>query len=597
MKALWPADLAARLRTAARPHRRPRHNPFSLGALYTVISIVVVLAAIFAGPVIVGKHADFLACTGLSAWLWTLSSLAFASALTNHLRNLPQFPDALLMAPVAPEFLSQRALSFIRVNIAKTLAISAVAALGLTAIYGAAAPHRHASWNWWLSLPAAAGLWLHLTFLAAALPYLRPWILRIGRRLPSRLIAALVAAATIATIGMVLIPLFIDTPGGRRWIVPLGSFLHHTIPAAGFLSWPTHPHQPPLWSFLATALLAAASLPTLRKFTAALQSPPAISGWNDSLWSPDDPEDEWWDDEEPDDAPAPVSDPAPDPTSPALTTALTAARLRTLIGNLAPQSPDLFLCHDPAAFATHDAFRRSFDRKTARWTLLPVAFLILIGNPATEFVAWLWLGINLWEFMPEATLHHHLRHQWLDPLPQQWLPISPRPAWLSFSRASAIAAAHGLFLALKLCAATLAFSLAASLLTSFWPWATPRNSWYLPASWRCALATALIPAAKPAFLWFTAPARFSKALTPPASLTPPSRWFSRLPALTTTLAALAFAIFALATALSPLATTPPKNFHPARFTLHLATLLTTALALRSLTLHLTFKIWSKARRL
>ena len=349
-----------------------------------------------------------------------------------------------------------------------------------------------------------------------------------------------------------------------------------------------------------------------------------------------------------------------------LTTALAAARLRTLIGNLAPQSPDLFLCHDPTAFDTHDAFQRSFDRKTARWTLLPVAFLILVGHPATEFIAWLWLGINLWEFMPEATLHRHLRHQWLDPLPQQWLPISPRPAWLSFSRASATAAGRGLLLGLKLCAATLAFSLAASLLTSFWPWATPRNSWYIPASWRCALATALIPAAKPAFLWLTAPARFSKALTPPASLTPPSRWFSRLPALTTTLAALAFAIFALATALAPLvwsallmvsyergifseskaqggresgfatdeqhrnrekdpllsptterlnlpsspqnqkmpsvrraalAAKLPQNFHPARFTIHLATLLTLALALRSLTLHLTFKIWSKARRL
>jgi hypothetical protein len=497
------------------------------------------------------------------------------------------------MAPVAPEFLSQRALSFIRTNTAKTLAISAVAALGLTAIYGTAAPHRHASWNWWLFLPAAAGLWLHLALLAAALPYLRPWILRIGRRLPSRLIAALISAATIATIAMVLIPLFIDTKGGRRWIVPLGSFLHHTIPAAGFLSWPTHPHQPPLWSFLTTTLLAAASLPTLRKFTAALQSPPPISGWNDSLWSPDDPEDEWWEDEEPDGAPAPPSNPTPDPASLTLTTALAAARLRTLIGNLAPQSPDLFLCHDPAAFATHDAFQRSFDRKTARWTLLPVAFLILFGHPATEFIAWLWLGIHLWEFMPEATLHRHLRHQWLDPLPQQWLPISPRPAWRSFSRACATAAGRGLLLGLKLCAATLAFSLAASLLTSFWPWATPRNSWYLPASWRCALATALIPAAKPAFLWLTAPARFTKALTPPASLTPPSRWFSRLPALTTTLAALAFAIFALATALSPLA----RNFHPAHFILALATLLTLALALRFLTLHLTFKIWSKARRL
>ena len=595
MKALWPADLAARLRTAARPHRRPRHNPLSFGALYTAISIVVVLASVFAGPVIVGKHADFLACTGLSAWLWTLSSLALASALTNHLTNLPQFPDALLMAPVAPEFLSQRALSFIRINIAKTLAISAVAALGLTAIYGAFTPHRHASWNWWLFLPAAAGLWLHLTFLAAALPYLRPWILRIGRRLPMRLTVALAAAATVATIGMVLIPLFIDSPGGRRWIVPLGSFLHQTLPAAGFLSWPTHPHQPPLWSLLATALLAAASLPTLRKLITTLRTPPTISGWNDSLWSPDEPEDEWWDDEEPDDEEpaAPATDPSPDPVPVAQSPALIAARLRTLIGNLAPQSPDLFLCHDPAAFATHDAFQRSFDRKTARWTLLPVAFLILFGHPATEFIAWLWLGIHLWEFMPEATLHRHLRHQWLDPLPQQWLPISPRPAWRSFSRACATAAGRGLLLGLKLCAATLAFSLAASLLTSFWPWATPRNSWYLPASWRCALATALIPAAKPAFLWLTAPARFTKALTPPASLTPPSRWFSRLPALTTTLAALAFAIFALATALSPLA----RNFHPAHFILALATLLTLALALRSLTLHLTFKIWSKARRL
>ena len=669
MKALWPAELAARLRSAARPHRRPRHNPLSVGALYTIGSIVVVLASLFAGPVIVGKHADFIACTGLSAWLWTLSSLALASTITNHLRELPQFPDALLMAPVAPEFLAQRALSFIRINIAKTLAISAVAALGLTAIYGTFAPHRRASWNWWLFLPAAAGLWLHLTLLAAALPHLRPWILRIGRRLPMRLTAALAAAATIATIGMVLIPLFIDSPGGRRWIVPLGNCLHHSLPAAGFLSWPAHPQHPPLWSFLTTTLLAAASLPTLRKLITTLRTPPAISGWNDSLWSGDDPEDEWWDDEQSDEAPAasaPDTDPSPDPLPVAQSPTLIATRLRSLIGNLTPQSPDLYLCHDPSHLTSPDPAPFSFDRKSARWVCIPVALCFLVGHPAAEFIAWLWLGIHLWEFMPAATLHRHLRHQWLDPQPQQWLPLSPRPAWLSFSRATVTAATRGLLLALKIAAAALAFSLAVSLLTAWWPWAAARSTWFIPASWRCALTTALIPATKPAFLWFTAPARFSKSLTPPASLTPPSRWFSRLPTLTASLAALLFSIFALTTAVAPLvwsalqmvsyergifseskaqggresgfatdeqhrnrekdpflsptterlnlpsspqnqkmpsvrraalATKLSQNFHPARFVLHLAALLATAFALRSLSLHLTFTLWSKARRL
>jgi hypothetical protein len=116
----WSVETAERLRHAADAGRM--WSVWPLGTLGTLLSVVFTLMVVYNGPALASRRASLEACAGMTSLLWLASSFVLAAALKQRLRELPDLPLAVLMAPVEPDFLGRYAQEFrLRVSLVPPL--------------------------------------------------------------------------------------------------------------------------------------------------------------------------------------------------------------------------------------------------------------------------------------------------------------------------------------------------------------------------------------------------------------------------------------------------------------------------------------------
>ena len=597
----WSMETAARLRHAADADRT--WSVWPTGAIWSLLSVIFTLMVVCNGPALASRRASLEACAGMTSLLWLVSSFVLAAALKQRLRALPDWPLALLMAPVDPEFLGRYAREFRLRGFVITILVFLAVALGMVLVHGAAAARLGWPWRAGFTTPAALGLWLQIVLLAAVLSRLRPGFTLISRLVPMRVRGALAGLLTLVLIFLVAAPLYWETDFGRRWIQPIGGELHRWLPGAALLSWPATAPALPWGSLLWLALLGGTALPVIRRTIATLRAVPSAPAWDESLWNEnthDSAWDEWWDDEtEEPGHEAGASDGAGASLEPAWTTAMAAARLRERIA--------------PHAGREQEESRRwlrdrlQLDGRSRIIIFAPVLLLLLAGHPFAELLAWIWLGIHLWEILPAAELHlcfteHPVFLGTGRPGSHGWVPVGPESAWRSWSRSCAAAVLRSVPAALAVAGAVWLAALICRWLTRSWPWSGDFAAWKAPAAWSFAWATAVLPILRPAWDWTTAPRSFAAIVVPADLLIPDWRLFRWLATVCAGLAGICGAAAVLLVALGPLAFSwglPVARGLPVPWASSLAALggwLGACLALRTVALLIFRHCWSRGRR-
>jgi hypothetical protein len=545
----WSVETAERLRHAADAGRT-----WLVWPLGTLLSVVFTLMVVYNGPALASRRASLEACAGMTSLLWLASSFVLAAALKQRLRALPDLPLAVLMAPVEPDFLGRYAHEFRLRGFVITMLAALAAALGILLVHGAAAARLGWSWRAGFMIPAALGLWLQVVLLAAVLPRLRPGFSRMARLVPLRIRGALAGLLTLGLILLVAAPVYWETAFGRSWGQPIGRELHRWLPGSGLLSWPAEAPALPWRSLLWLALLGWAAHPVVRCTIATLRAVPSVPAWDESLWqdSPHDSAwDEWWDDgtEEPGHE-AGESDGAGASLEPAWTTVLAAAALRERIAQPAGREQA-----NPGPWVRD---RLRLDRWSRIMVFGPVLLLLLAGHPFAELAAWIWLGVHLWEILPAAELHlcfteHPVLLSAGQPGSHGWVPVSPEPAWRSWTRSCVAAVLRSVPAAFTVAGAVWLTAMSCRWLTTAWPWSGDFAAWKAPAAWGFAWATAVLPLLLPAWDWATAPRSFAGIVVPADLLIPDwclLRWLATLCAV---LAGICGGAAVLLIALGPLA--------------------------------------------
>lgn len=548
----WSVETAGRLRHAADAGRT--WSGWPLGTAMALLSVVFVVMVVYNGPALASRRASLEACAGMTSLLWLASSFVLAGALKQRLRELPDVPLALLMAPVEPGFLGRYAREFrIRGFVITLLAVLA-AALGMVLVHGSVAARHGWPWRAGFTIPAALALWLQIVLLAAVLPRLRPWFICMARLVPLRIRGALAGLLTLVLIFLVAAPLYWETSFGRSWIQPIGGELHRWLPGAALLSWPATAPALPWGSLLWLALPGWAALPVVRRTIATLRTVPSVPAWDESLWNENthgSAWDEWWDEEtEEAGSEAGQSDSAGASLEPAWTTAMAAAGLRQRIAQHAGRE------QDESGRWLRDRLR--LDHRSRIMVFAPVLLLLLAGHPFAELAAWIWLGIHLWEILPAAELHLCFTGQPLLPSAGRpgshgWVPVSPEPAWRCWTRSCAAAVVASVPATFAAAGAVGLTAVICRWLTTAWPWSGDFTAWKAPAAWGFAWATAVLPLLRPAWDWTTAPRHFAAIVVPADLLIPDWRLLRWLATLCAVLAGICGAASVLLVALGPLA--------------------------------------------
>ena len=548
----WSVETAGRLRHAADAGRT--WSGWPLGTAITLLSVVFVVMVVYNGPALASRRASLESCAGLTSLLWLASSFVLAAALKQRLRELPDLPLALLMAPAEPEFLGRYAREFRFRGFVITMLAFLAAALGIVLVHGSVAARLGWPWRAGFTIPAALGLWLQIVLLAAVLSRLRPWFTFICRLVPMRMRGALAGLLTLVLIFLVAAPLYWETSFGRSWIQPIGRELHRWLPGAALLSWPATAPELPWGSLLWLALLGWAALPVIRHTIATLRAVPSVPAWDESLWQ-DSPHgsawDEWWDDETGEYGhAADESDGAGAWAEPAWTPAMAAAALRERIAQHAGGE------QDESRRWLRDRLRR--DHRSRITVFAPVLLLLLAGHPFAELVAWIWLGIHLWEILPAAELHlcfteHPVHLSSGRPGSHGWVPVSPEPAWRCWTRSCAAAVLRSVPAAFAAAGAVGLTAVICRWLTTAWPWSGDFSAWKAPAAWGFAWATAVLPLLRPVWDWTTAPRHFAGIVVPADLLVPDWRLIRWLANVCAVLAGMCGVAAVLLIALGPLA--------------------------------------------
>ncbi len=592
----WSVETAGRLRHAADAGRT--WSVWPTGAIWALLSVIFTLMVVYNGPALASRRASLEACAGMTSLLWMASSFALAGALKQRLRELPDLPLALLMAPVEPEFLGRYAReSRLRGFVITMLAFLAVA-LGIVLVHGAAAARLGWPWRAGFTIPAALGLWLQVVLLAAVLLRLRPGFSRMARLVPLRIRGALAGLLTLVLILLVAAPLCWESAFGRSWVQPIGRELHRWLPGGALLSWPAEAPALPWGSLLWLALLGWAAHPVVRCTIATLRAIPSVPAWDESLWN-ENPHgsawDEWWDDEtEEAGREAGQSDSAGASSEGAWTTAMAAAVLRERIAQDAGRQ------QDQSRPWARDRLR--LDHRSRIMVFAPVLLLLLAGHPFAELAAWIWLGVHLWEILPAAELHlcfteHPVLLSAGRPSSHGWVPVGPEPVWRCWTRSCAAAVLRSVPAAFTAAGAVGLTAVICRWLTRAWPWTGDYAAWKAPAAWAFAWATAVLPLLRPAWDWTTAPRHFADILVPADLLIPDWRLFRWLATVCAVLAGICGAAAVLLIALGPLAASWGIMPVPLRSSLAaLGGWLGVCLALRTAALLIFRHCWSRGRR-
>jgi hypothetical protein len=548
----WSVETAERLRHAADAGRT--WSVWPLGTAIALLSVVFTLMVVYNGPALASRRASLEACAGMTSLLWLASSFVLAAALKQRLRELPDLPLALLMAPVEPEFLGRYAREFWIRGFVITILAALAAALGMVLVHGSVAARLGWPWRAGFTVPAALGLWLQIVLFAAVLPRLRLGFSRMARLVPLRIRGALAGLLTLGLILLVAAPLYWETAFGRSWIQPIGRELHRWLPGSALLSWPAEAPSLPWGSLLWLALLGGTAFPVIGRTIATLRAAPSVPAWDESLWN-ENPHgsawDEWWDDEtEEPGREAGESDGAGASLEPAWTTVMAAAALRERIAQHAGR--------EQARSRPWVRDRLRLDHRSRIMVFAPVLLLLLAGHPFAELAAWIWLGVHLWEILPAAELHlcfteHPVLLSAGRPSSHGWVPVSPEPAWRSWTRSSAAAVLRSVPAAFTAAGAMWLTAMSCRWLTTAWPWSGDFAAWKAPAAWGFAWATAVLPLLRPAWDWTTAPRSFGGIVVPADLLIPDWRLLRWLATLCAVLAGICGGAAVLLIALGPLA--------------------------------------------
>lgn len=591
----WSVETAGRLRQAAGVGRSWPAWPLS--AVFGLLSAVGTLLVVYNGPALASRQAALESCAGMTSLLWLATSFVLAGTVKRQMQELPEFPVALLRAPVEPEWLG-RYVQQSRIRGFLTLMVAGLLmALGIVLVHGVVASRLGWPWRAGFLAPAALGLWLQLVLLAAALPRLRPWCRRMARLVPMRMRGAMGGLLTLGLIFLVTAPLYWETAFGRTFVQPFGRELHRWLPGAALLSWPARAPALPWGSLLWLALLGWVAVPTIRKSIAMLRTIPSVSGWDESLWRHDTQDsawDEWWDDgtEEPGHETA-DSDGTGEWPEPPWTAAMAAEGLRERIARHAAREQDI-----PGPWLRD---RLCLDRRAWIMVLAPVLLLLLAGHPFVELLAWIWLGVQLWELLPAAELHlcftrHPFFSGGVSSHPHGWLPVSPGPAWRCWTRSCAAAVLRAVPAALATAGAVWLMAMTCRWLTSGWPWAGDYAAWKAPAAWGFAWATGVLPLLRPVWEWVTAPRSFAGIVVPADTLIPDWRLLRWLAGVCAGLAGICAAAAVLLIALGPLAFSWGMSVSPGRSVATLCGWVGTSLILRAVALRTFLHCWARGRR-
>jgi hypothetical protein len=597
----WSVETAERLRHAADAGRT--WSVWPLGTAIALLSVVFTLMVVYNGPALASRRASLEACAGMTSLLWLASSFVLAAALKQRLRELPDLPLALLMAPVEPEFLGRYAREFWIRGFVITILAALAAALGMVLVHGSVAARLGWPWRAGFTVPAALGLWLQIVLFAAVLPRLRLGFSRMARLVPLRIRGALAGLLTLGLILLVAAPLYWETAFGRSWIQPIGRELHRWLPGSALLSWPAEAPSLPWGSLLWLALLGGTAFPVIGRTIATLRAAPSVPAWDESLWN-ENPHgsawDEWWDDEtEEPGREAGESDGAGASLEPAWTTVMAAAALRERIAQHAGR--------EQARSRPWVRDRLRLDHRSRIMVFAPVLLLLLAGHPFAELAAWIWLGVHLWEILPAAELHlcfteHPVLLSAGRPSSHGWVPVSPEPAWRSWTRSSAAAVLRSVPAAFTAAGAMWLTAMSCRWLTTAWPWSGDFAAWKAPAAWGFAWATAVLPLLRPAWDWTTAPRSFGGIVVPADVLIPDWRLLRWLATLCAVLAGICGVAAVLLIALGPLAFSwgmPMARGLPVAWESSLAALggwIGACFALRAVALLIFRHCWARGRR-
>jgi hypothetical protein len=597
----WSVETAERLRHAADAGRT--WSVWPLGTAIALLSVVFTLMVVYNGPALASRRASLEACAGMTSLLWLASSFVLAAALKQRLRELPDLPLALLMAPVEPEFLGRYAREFWIRGFVITILAALAAALGMVLVHGSVAARLGWPWRAGFTVPAALGLWLQIVLFAAVLPRLRLGFSRMARLVPLRIRGALAGLLTLGLILLVAAPLYWETAFGRSWIQPIGRELHRWLPGSALLSWPAEAPSLPWGSLLWLALLGGTAFPVIGRTIATLRAVPSVPAWDESLWN-ENPHgsawDEWWDDEtEEPGREAGESDGAGASLEPAWTTVMAAAALRERIAQHAGR--------EQARSRPWVRDRLRLDHRSRIMVFAPVLLLLLAGHPFAELAAWIWLGVHLWEILPAAELHlcfteHPVLLSAGRPSSHGWVPVSPEPAWRSWTRSSAAAVLRSVPAAFTAAGAMWLTAMSCRWLTTAWPWSGDFAAWKAPAAWGFAWATAVLPLLRPAWDWTTAPRSFGGIVVPADVLIPDWRLLRWLATLCAVLAGICGVAAVLLIALGPLAFSwgmPMARGLPVAWESSLAALggwIGACFALRAVALLIFRHCWARGRR-
>ncbi|MEN9282986.1 MAG: hypothetical protein RLZZ179_479 [Verrucomicrobiota bacterium] len=597
----WSVETAERLRHAADAGRT--WSVWPLGTAIALLSVVFTLMVVYNGPALASRRASLEACAGMTSLLWLASSFVLAAALKQRLRELPDLPLALLMAPVEPEFLGRYAREFWIRGFVITILAALEAALGMVLVHGSVAARLGWPWRAGFTVPAALGLWLQIVLFAAVLPRLRLGFSRMARLVPLRIRGALAGLLTLGLILLVAAPLYWETAFGRSWIQPIGRELHRWLPGSALLSWPAEAPSLPWGSLLWLALLGGTAFPVIGRTIATLRAVPSVPAWDESLWN-ENPHgsawDEWWDDETEEPVrEAGESDGAGASLEPAWTTVMAAAALRERIAQHAGR--------EQARSRPWVRDRLRLDHRSRIMVFAPVLLLLLAGHPFAELAAWIWLGVHLWEILPAAELHlcfteHPVLLSAGRPSSHGWVPVSPEPAWRSWTRSSAAAVLRSVPAAFTAAGAMWLTAMSCRWLTTAWPWSGDFAAWKAPAAWGFAWATAVLPLLRPAWDWTTAPRSFGGIVVPADVLIPDWRLLRWLATLCAVLAGICGVAAVLLIALGPLAFSwgmPMARGLPVAWESSLAALggwIGACFALRAVALLIFRHCWARGRR-
>ena len=591
----WSVETAGRLRHAADVGRSWPVWPLS--AVFGLLSAAGTLLVVYNGTALASRHAALESCAGMTSLLWLATSFVLAGTVRHKIQELPECPVALLRAPVEPGWLG-RYVQQSRFRGFLTLMVTGLLmALGIVLVHGAVASRLGWPWRAGFMMPAALGLWLQLVLLAAALPRLRPWLAPMARMVPMRMRGALAGLLTLGLILVVTAPLYWETAFGRTFVQPFGRELHRWLPGGTLLSWPARVPAFPWISLLWLALLGWVAVPTIRRTIAMLRTIPSVPGWDESLWHHDTQDsawDEWWDDgtEEPGHQ-AGESDGAGELPEPPWTGVMAAEGLRERIARHDAREQDI------SGLWVRDRLR--LDRRAWIMVFAPVLLLLLAGHPFAELLAWIWLGVQLWEMLPAAELHLcFIRHPFfsggISSHPQGWVPVSPGSAWRCWTRSCSAAVLRSVPAALATAGAVWLMAVTCRWLTSGWPWAGDYAAWKAPAAWGFAWATAVLPLLRPVWEWVTAPRSFAGIVVPADTLIPDWRLLRWLASACAGFAGICAAAAVLLLALGPLAFSWGMPVPPGSAVTALGGWVGASLLLRAVALQIFLHCWSTGRR-